>query len=50
MVGDHRVFTAGVMLLVAFVVVEARVTSTLLPLRILTERNRPARASWWASR
>ncbi|WP_328651739.1 MFS transporter [Micromonospora sp. NBC_00330] len=35
-------FTAGVLLLATFVVVQARVTSPLLPLRVLTERNRAA--------
>ncbi|GAB4104678.1 MFS transporter [Micromonospora taraxaci] len=35
-------FTAGVLLLATFVVVQTRVTSPLLPLRVLTERNRAA--------
>ncbi|MBQ1035842.1 MFS transporter [Micromonospora sp. C81] len=35
-------FTAGVLLLAAFILVQTRVTSPLLPMRVLTERNRAA--------
>ncbi|MGI5153043.1 MFS transporter [Plantactinospora sp. CA-294935] len=35
-------FVVGVLLLAAFIVVQSRVTAPLLPLRVLTERNRAA--------
>lgn len=40
---------ASVILLLAFVILEGKLTSPLLPLHILTERNRAAPTSRWAS-